>query len=42
MDKSILNSKIGFGTYLMTDETELFDAIICAIGSVAIFGETHF
>ena len=40
MDKSILNSKIGFGTYLMTDETELFDAIICAIKNKYDFIDT--
>lgn len=40
MDKSILNSKIGFGTYLMTNETELFDAIICAIKNKYDFIDT--
>lgn len=40
MDKSILNSKIGFGTYQMRDETELFNAIMCAIKNKYDFIDT--
>lgn len=40
MDKSILNAKIGFGTYLLTNEDELFNAIICAIKNKYDFIDT--